>query len=129
MKTQYKMIWLSMLVLAGACDLGSGPPTEIGPASPSSSVISVSPTQIKADGIATAEIRIQLRDHESSNLVQGGDAVELATDLGTLSPVVDNGNGTYNSTIKSTSQGTATITVSINGGFYDGTPPRVTFLP
>jgi adhesin/invasin len=85
------------------------------PADPATSTITASPTSIVADGAATSTVTVQLRDQNSTNLTTGGDAVTLATTLGTLSGVTDNGDGTYSATLTAgTTVGTATITGTVN---------------
>src|SRR5690606_18600686 len=60
-------------------------------------------------------ITVQLKDAHGNALVTGGDSVELETDLGTVTPVVDNDDGTYTATFSSTASGTATIAGKLNG--------------
>src|SRR5690606_32950422 len=55
------------------------------------------------------------KDAHGNFLTSGGDSVELATDLGTLSPVVDQGGGTYTAAFSATTPGTATISGKVNG--------------
>jgi hypothetical protein len=86
-----------------------------GEPSGATSTISASPTSVAADGASASTITVQLVDASGNNLTTGGDAVVLATDLGTLSGVTDNGNGTYTATITSDTVGTATITGTVNG--------------
>ena len=68
------------------------------------------------DGISTSEITVTLLDDFGNDLVFGGDAVALSTTAGTLSPVTDNGTGTYTATLTSAiAAATATITGTVNG--------------
>ena len=70
---------------------------------------------IVADVVSTTTITVQAIDSNGINLTSGGDAVVLTTTAGTLSPVTDNGNGTYSATLTApTLIGTATITGSMN---------------
>src|SRR5690606_20856479 len=64
---------------------------------------------------ASTTITVQLKDAHGNALVTGGDSVELETDLGTVTPVVDNDDGTYTATFSSTASGTATIAGKLNG--------------
>jgi uncharacterized delta-60 repeat protein len=48
-------------------------------------------------------------------MIIGGETVVLYTDLGTVSGVTDNNDGTYTFTLTSNTTGTATITGSVNG--------------
>ncbi len=79
------------------------------------SQITAVPTSIVADGVTTSTITVQLKDINSNNLNSGRDTVALATNLGTLGSVTNNGNGTYTATLTSaTTTGTATITGTLN---------------
>ena len=86
-----------------------------GPADATQSTITSAPTSIVANGVATSTISVQLIDGNGNNLTIGGDTVGLATTLGSLGSVTDNGNGTYTATLTSvTSTGTATVTGTVN---------------
>lgn len=78
------------------------------------STITASPLTITADGIAQSHITVELRDSNGNPLSGGGDDVELTTTLGNLSDVVDQGDGTYNATLTSTTVGMATISGELN---------------
>ncbi|MEJ7645812.1 MAG: cadherin domain-containing protein [Chryseolinea sp.] len=85
-------------------------------ASVSTSVITSSSTAITANGTATTTITIRLKDINGNNIITGGNLVTLATTLGTLTSVIDHGDGTYTATlISATTTGTATITGTIDG--------------
>jgi gliding motility-associated-like protein len=85
-------------------------------ASAATSTIVAATTSLLADGSSTTTITIQLKDNNGDNLTTGGDVVSLTSTLGTLSTVVDNGDGTYTAVITSpTSAGQATISGSVNG--------------
>jgi adhesin/invasin len=82
-----------------------------------------------ADGVTTSTITVQLKDFFNNNLTSGGDTVTLATDLGSLGSVIDNGNGTYTATLTSgTTTGTATITGTLNAVAITDTA-TVTLIP
>jgi uncharacterized Zn ribbon protein len=82
-----------------------------------------------ADGVTTSEITVLLKDVNDNNLDSGGDTVTLATDLGSVGSVTDNGNGTYTATLTSgTVAGTATITGSVNAAAITDTA-TVTLTP
>ena len=84
-------------------------------ASAATSTITASPTSIPADGASTSTITVQLKDTSGTDLTAGGDAVTLATTLGSLGGVTDNGNGTYTATLTAgMAIGTATITGTVN---------------
>jgi len=97
-----------------------------GAASGATSTISAAPASRLADGIETATVTVQLKDAGGTDLVVGGDAVVLGTDLGALSLVVDNGNGTYTATLTSNVAGLATISGTVNAGAITDTA-TVTF--
>ncbi|HYC93637.1 MAG TPA: N,N-dimethylformamidase beta subunit family domain-containing protein [Thermoanaerobaculia bacterium] len=96
------------------------------PASRHISSISASPSTIAADG--SSLIIVQLYDANSQPLVNGGDTVTLSTNLGTLSPVTDMGDGSYTATFTpGASSGTATIRGTVNGqNIVDTTAVTVT---
>jgi adhesin/invasin len=93
-----------------------------GPPSGATSEITASPTSIPADGTSTSTITVLLRDAFGNPLTTGGATVAVSTNLGTLGPVTDNGNGTYSATLtSSTTAGTATISGTVNGGAISDT--------
>src|SRR5690606_23839840 len=85
----------------------------VGAADATTSVMETSRTSMTTDDSAT--ITVRLKDAHGNFLTAGGDSVELATDLGTLSPVVDQGGGTYTAAFSATTPGTATISGKVNG--------------
>ena len=91
-----------------------------GPADPTKSTITASPTTIQADGITTSTITVQLKDAAGLNLTSGGDTVDLTTDNGALVPAAplhatDNHDGTYTAILTSpVAAGSATITGKVN---------------
>lgn len=102
---------------------------EFAPASAATSTIVASPAAIVADGSSTAEVTVTLFDENGDQIVIGGDEVTLSTTLGALSPVSDDGEGTYTATLTSgTISGTATIGGTVNGEPLDATA-TVTFTP
>jgi hypothetical protein len=86
-------------------------------ASVSTSQISASPASITANGSSTATITVQLKDASGTNLAGGGETIVLTTNHGTLlGSVLDNNNGTYTQTLRSSLIGeTATISGTLNG--------------
>ncbi len=118
---------LSVLVLLGGCT--GGDLVNIGIPAGTASTITADPTVLRADGVSTSSVLVQLKDADLNNLTQGGDVVSLTTSLGTLSPIKDNQNGTYSSTLTSgTSLGTAVIAGSVNGELIKSTA-SVTIVP
>lgn len=88
------------------------------------------PSEIKADGASTSTITVTLKDPDGIPMFWGGDFVDLATTRGTLSPVKDNGNGTYTATLTAeTTTGTAVISGSVNGSKITTGDARIAFLP
>src|SRR5690606_4070954 len=90
-----------------------------GPADAEQSIMETSASSITTDDSAT--ITVRLKDAHGNSLTAGGDSVELATDLGTLSPVVDQGDGTYTAAFSATTPGTATISGKVNGAAMSDT--------
>ncbi|MDE2996004.1 MAG: FG-GAP-like repeat-containing protein, partial [Bacteroidota bacterium] len=85
-------------------------------------LISSNLANILADGQSTATITVQVRDAYENNLETGGEAVVLATTLGTLGAVADNGDGTYTATLTAGEQaGDATVSGTLNGGVITDT--------
>lgn len=87
-----------------------------GVASPGVSTITVMPDSIVADGSSTSTVTVKLFDGQGNPLTTGGDTVTVATSLGTLGSVTDNGNGTYTAILtSSTVTGNADVTFTVNG--------------
>ncbi len=98
-------------------------------ASAGKSVISASVPTIPADSNTTATITVQAKDSSGTNLNIGGDAVTLITTSGSLSTVVDKGDGTYTAFLKATSiPGNAVVSGILNGVSFTDTA-KVIFLP
>ena len=80
------------------------------------STIDAAPLSIVADGVTTSTVTVQVIDVNGNLHTTGGETVTLMTDLGSLGPVVDVGDGTYTSILKSaTTAGTATIVGTVDG--------------
>ncbi|MEM6721737.1 MAG: Ig-like domain-containing protein [Bacteroidota bacterium] len=80
------------------------------------STITANPSAIPANGSSTSTITVQLKDADGNNLTTGGENVQITTNKGTLSPAVDNNDGTYTSILQSTSmEETALTSFSLNG--------------
>lgn len=76
------------------------------------SVISASPNNIIADGLATTTITLQLKSSVSqgdTNLTTTGGLVTMSSTHGTLSAVTDNNNGTYTAILTSTVTATPAV--------------------
>ena len=63
----------------------------VGAAAAATTTITANPIAITADGQSTSTITVQAKDANGNNLAAGGDAVVLATTLGALGAVADNG--------------------------------------
>ncbi len=86
------------------------------PPSPSESTIEADPAVIPADGSSTSAITVRLLDASGNPLQQGGNQVSLTTSAGSLSPVSDEGDGTYTATLTAASTpGTAVVTGTVDG--------------
>ena len=93
-----------------------------------SMMLSPSTNSVIADGTSSAIVKIQARDVHGINLTSGGSTVAFATTLGTLSSTTDNGDGTYQATLISTTVGTAKVTATL-GGQNIGTTGTATNFP
>jgi outer membrane protein OmpA-like peptidoglycan-associated protein len=79
------------------------------------SLITAADESIAADGTSTTVVTLTTFDTAGDRLTTGGAVVTLATTLGTLGAVADNGDGTYTATLTSaTTEGTAVITGTVN---------------
>jgi len=89
---------------------------QAGAASGTTTQITADASSITADGTSTTTVRVSAIDVNGNNLSVSGGTLVLSTDLGSLSSVTDNGDGTYQATLTSTSAtGNATISGTING--------------
>jgi hypothetical protein len=79
-------------------------------------MVSASPTSIVASGSSTSTVKMQARDLTGVNLTSGGASVTFATTLGSVGSTTDNGDGTYQATLtSSTILGNATVTAKLGG--------------
>jgi adhesin/invasin len=81
----------------------------------SASTIAASPISEPADGRTTSTITVTGQDAQGNPETAGGATVTIASTLGTVSGVTDNGDGTYTATVTSTTTGTADVSATING--------------
>lgn len=89
-----------------------------GPANAAHSLmLSATPASITASGTNTSIVVMQARDVNGVNLTTGGASVTFAANpLGTVSSTTDNGNGTYQATLtSSTSPGSTKVTAKLGG--------------
>lgn len=78
--------------------------------------ITANPEEIKADGVASSLITVQLYNVKGGTLNLSGQAVKLSTTAGTLGSVTDNNNGTYTAHLtSSTNVEKAVLTGTLNG--------------
>ena len=79
-------------------------------------MVSANPTSIIASGTNTSVVKMQARDVNGVNETSGGATVAFATTLGTVGSTTDNGDGTYQATLtSSTTAGGAKITAKLGG--------------
>jgi adhesin/invasin len=83
--------------------------------SPQTSTIAASPGTIPADGGTSSRITVTGKDAGGNPMTTGGATVTIASSLGTVSGVTDNGDGTYTATLTSTTTGSADVSATING--------------
>ncbi len=84
-------------------------------ASADTTLLSASPSILRANGIDTAVITIQVKDSLGISLALGGDSIELSrTGSAVISNIIDNNNGTYTATVTNAEVETTTITAKIN---------------
>ena len=88
------------------------PPVSYGP-DPATSTIGADPSEMVAG--ESSLVTVQLRDGSGNPLVSGGDSVSLYSSVGGLSPVLDNGDGSYTATFSSTTSGQSVINGEVNG--------------
>ena len=102
--------------------------TVLAEAAPSRTTLVAAPAMAIADGTETIAITVRLFDALDHALLTGGDAVSIQTTRGTVSGVVDHGNGSYTASLTSTDVGAAVVRVTVNGS---ETPAQaaIEFLP
>lgn len=71
--------------------------------------------------MSDSTITVRVKDALGLFVTTGGDTIELFTDLGSLSSVTDNGDGTYTATLTCDEPGTATVTGTLNGSAISDT--------
>ncbi|MFZ1873271.1 MAG: inverse autotransporter beta domain-containing protein, partial [Chania sp.] len=85
---------------------------------PSKSSLSAEPVSILANGKELSTMTLILKDRNDNNV--SGQKVLFASDLtnSLITPVVDNGDGTYIATLSGTTSGVANITAQVNGSAF-----------
>jgi hypothetical protein len=96
---------------------------------PAKCTVTVAPATIAVGGTAT--ITLQAKDSAGANITVGGATVTFTatggTSTGTISAMVDRGNGTYAATYTGTAAGTAqTISATVNGAAVTTALPTIT---
>ncbi|WP_186378232.1 Ig-like domain-containing protein, partial [Yersinia rochesterensis] len=119
----------TLTVSVGGNALGVAPATvilngDISDLSTTHSTFVAAPVNIEANGSDTSQVTLTLRD--SNNNPVTGQAVAVATTLGTLGAVTESSNGVYTATlIAGTAAGTATLTASVGGNALGVAPATV----
>ncbi|HEX2188410.1 MAG TPA: invasin domain 3-containing protein [Longimicrobiaceae bacterium] len=86
----------------------------VGPASPAGTQITTVNPALTAGSITS--VVVQVKDQHGNDVTTGGAVVALATDLGTLGPVTDNGDGSYTADLTHAgANGVATVTGTLGG--------------
>ncbi|MEE9326525.1 MAG: invasin domain 3-containing protein [Cocleimonas sp.] len=85
-------------------------------ASAVTSTLTASKTTVTANNEDFATITLQAKDSSGDNLTTGGDTVVFFNTALIFTPTVDNGDGTYTTTVKRNgSHGAATVRATLNG--------------
>ncbi|MBD3920384.1 S-layer homology domain-containing protein [Paenibacillus sp. PR3] len=100
-----------------------------GALSGAASTISVSNSALTANGTSQALVTVTLQDAYGNAMTTGGASVAITATKGTVSAVIDNGNGTYTATLTApTTVGTSTIGATVAGSAI-ATAVSVQFVP
>ncbi len=86
-----------------------------GPADANASTITATRAIIEADGVSSANLIVTVRDQFGNLVINGANTITLDTTLGDLGNTVDNGNGTWTTTLTSRTSGVASVGFAING--------------
>ncbi|HSY19954.1 MAG TPA: invasin domain 3-containing protein, partial [Candidatus Acidoferrales bacterium] len=79
-------------------------------------MVSATPASIIANGTSTSVIKMQARDINGVNLTAGGATVTFTNALGTYGTTTDNGDGTYQATLTSSSTlGSTKVSAKLGG--------------
>ncbi|MFI2104620.1 invasin domain 3-containing protein, partial [Isoptericola sp. NPDC019693] len=92
-----------------------------GAADPASATITAEPPTVTADGTATSTLTVTLVDAHGNRVTTGGTAVTMASTLGSLGSVIDNGDGTSTAFLSSEVAGDATVSFTVAGVDADAT--------
>ncbi|WP_213619995.1 invasin domain 3-containing protein [Paenibacillus sp. J22TS3] len=87
-----------------------------GAPSAETSTVETAAAVLPADGTRQTVVTVKLRDAYGNELKTGGAAIAITSTSGTVSPVTDNGDGTYTARLTApTEVGTATVSASVGG--------------
>lgn len=93
------------------------------------SQVLASPTSVQAGGATRSAITVTLRDAFGNQMLAGGANVSVTSTAGIVGTVIDNGNGTYSTTLTPpTTTGTATVRAYV-GQSQLASVATVTFTP
>lgn len=106
-----------VVALLGGNQIGAPATVEYlaGPPSTWLSTVSATPLVVEADGVDQTVVTVTLVDANANPILVGGAAVVVTSDLGAVSSVTDNGDGTYRATVSALSGGVATVSFSVAG--------------
>ena len=92
------------------------------------STVSASQASIIANGTSTSQITVSLKDADGASLAKSGGTVAISATRGTVGPVSDQNNGTYTTTLtSSTTAGPSVVSASLGGSPLSSTA-TVTFV-
>src|SRR5690625_6936979 len=80
-----------------------------GHASPQTSRLWAAPVRVASDGSSAATLYMETFDELGNPVAAGGDSVVFGSSLGSTGQTTDHGDGTYSTSLTSTSPGLATI--------------------
>ncbi|ANY67777.1 hypothetical protein BBD42_15855 [Paenibacillus sp. BIHB 4019] len=102
---------------------------EAGAASAATSIVEVANASLTADGVSQTMVSIRLKDMYGNALTSGGGSVTALATAGSVSSLMDNGNGTYTATLTApTRAGTGIIIATVQGQTITS-QPSVEFVP
>ena len=78
------------------------------------SEVTVSDSTINGNGLASSTITVTLKTSATNFATVSGGTLSLSSNIGSISAVTDNQNGTYTATFTSLAEGTAVISATIN---------------
>ncbi|PWW06530.1 S-layer family protein, partial [Paenibacillus cellulosilyticus] len=103
---------------------------QIVPGTPSATIstVTVDNNTLTADGTSQATVTVTLKDAQGNAITTGGDTVVITATKGTVSAVIDEGNGTYTATLTApTIVGNSTVSATIGGNAIASTA-SITFV-